>query len=229
MTNKKRKVIIDSESDSETKSNGSRELSDKSLSDKETKKKAKKKLLIKLSSDEEKVAKSSVKIEKKKHKKSKEKKSKREKEQRDQSGSDLSGEEYDQNHYSDDSDSDAEEKLSQDQCTEVFNLINKASPEDIQSIINISPKRLELLISLRPFRSFAHLEKVLEQKNLTNAFKSIKEIIYARSIVSTLLNKCVKLSQNMEKKVTSLIEFNDVNSSKNQLEIKFQPKLLNKS
>lgn len=227
MVSKKRKVVIDSENECETKSNDSRNSSDKSLSDKESKKKVKKKLLIKLSSDEDQVVKSSIKKEKKKSKsKSKSKRSDR---IRDQSGSDVSGEEYNKDNFSDDSDSDTEEKLSPEQCTEVFNLINNASPEDIQSIIQISAKRLELLISLRPFRSYAHLEKVLEEKNLTIAFKSIKQIIYARSIVSTLLDKCVKISQNMERKVTSITEFSDVNSSKNQLEIKFQPKLLNKS
>lgn len=192
-------------------------------------KKGRKKIVIKSSSDEEQeevVKETKLKSEKKSKKKKKSKKSKK---KRDESGSDVSEEEYDKDAYSDDSDSDSEEKLTDEQCQQVLNLMNNASAEDIQSIINISPKRLQLLISLRPFRSFNHLEKTLEEKNLGPVLKSIKEIIYARSIVTTLLDKCVQISKKMENKVTSLIEYSDVNSSKNQLEVKFQPKLLNKS
>ena len=232
---KRKKVIIASDSDEEiadSKSTSSKSSDKSSLNESEDEKpkKSKKKVIVKSSSDEESSKpKKSSKKEKKKSKKEKKKKSRRDSD----SNSDQSDNDYDKNDYSDDDsqDSDSEEKLTEEQMFDVLNLFNKASPEDIQSMINISPKRLELLISLRPFRNFGHLENKLGEKSLAPVLKSIKELIYARSIVSVLLDKCVKISEQMEKKVTSIIEVGDVSSSKNNalLEVKFQPKLLNKS
>lgn len=70
----------------------------------------------------------------------------------------------------------------------------------------------------------------LAQKSLVNVIDSAKDIIYARSIVSNLLSKCQKISEKMEKQVFELIETNDEGgmTSDSKLEIKSQPKILNK-
>jgi hypothetical protein len=68
---------------------------------------------------------------------------------------------------------------------------------------------------------------------------SAKDIIYARSIVNSLLEKCQLISRRMEQQVSSLVESaankgDDDNGntmsveSSDKLDIKAQPKLLNK-
>ncbi len=66
----------------------------------------------------------------------------------------------------------------------------------------------------------------LSQRHLLPVIDSAKDIIYARSIVGNLLEKCQKISQKMENLVTSLIESG--NGSKAALELKTQPNCLNK-
>ncbi len=66
----------------------------------------------------------------------------------------------------------------------------------------------------------------LSQKQLLPVIDSAKDIIYARSIVGNLLEKCQDISQKMENLVSSVIGAGT--GSKSTLELKSQPKCLNK-
>lgn len=65
---------------------------------------------------------------------------------------------------------------------------------------------------------------------MINLIDLMKEALDARDMVDTLFTKCEQISNKMQKKVQSLIE-SEVDGSKNKhdLEIKYQPKNLNKA
>ena len=103
-------------------------------------------------------------------------------------------------------------------------------------MLSLSTNRVRLVkavLEQRPFQDFIELQKKLAEKSLVPVIESVKDIIYARSIVTDLLAKCENISKRMEKQVASLIEYNDnpgsVDSTSSTLEIKRQPKNLNKA
>ncbi len=59
----------------------------------------------------------------------------------------------------DDSDDDGD-NISEDQQIAILSLFNDASLQDIQSMINISTKKLQTLLSLRPFTDFKDLVNI---------------------------------------------------------------------
>jgi SWI/SNF-related matrix-associated actin-dependent regulator of chromatin subfamily A containing DEAD/H box 1 len=106
------------------------------------------------------------------------------------------------------------------------------------SMINITKKKIETLLALRPFATFKDLQTKLTESKLSRVIDVAKDVIYARSIVNTLLTKCEQISKKMEDQVARLIsddsEELDAKGSgnkkqKHQLELKAQPANLNES
>lgn len=132
------------------------------------KKPAKKKTVLHSSSDEAttKRAHSSDDDDRKSSKKKKDKKKKKKKKRRavgsddDQGNYDDGGDDFNRNDNSDDSGDTSgsdEFNYSDFMKTAILNTLNKSTFDDIQSMINISAKKLEKLISLRPFKSFPQM------------------------------------------------------------------------
>lgn len=115
----------------------------------------------------------------------------------------------------------------------ILKMFNEASIEDIQSMININKPRVKSLIALRPYVDFIDLRTRLSQRSLINTIDSVKDIIVARNIVGSLLEKCLKISQKLENQVKALIESTTDSDSElktnNVLELKVQPACLNKN
>lgn len=213
--------------------------------------KTKKKAYVKFSSDEEQTGENSnssdkfksddsnsSKATKKKEKKEEKKDKKKKKKSRKDSESDGEGDDNEFNRSDADNDSDDSnvDELTDSEKAAILSLFNSASIEEIQSMLSLSANRVRLVKSVleqKPFQDFIELQKKLAEKSLVTVIESVKDIIYARSIVTDLLSKCETISQKMEKQVASLIEYNDnpsnVDSKSSTLEIKRQPKNLNKA
>jgi SWI/SNF-related matrix-associated actin-dependent regulator 1 of chromatin subfamily A len=126
--------------------------------------------------------------------------------------------------------------VSDGQKVAILSLFSEASVEEIMSMINITKKKIETLLALRPFATFKDLQTKLTESKLSRVIDVAKDVIYARSIVNTLLTKCEQISQKMENQVARLINSssNDDESGKkkqqhHQLELKAQPSNLNES
>lgn len=90
-------------------------------------------------------------------KESKKKEKKNKKNENYQQEDEDDGDYYDKSDDCDDSDAEEDKQirrrieLIED---DIFEFLNKETPEEITSMVNISAKRLEILLSLRPFKSF---------------------------------------------------------------------------
>lgn len=132
------------------------------------------------------------------------------------------------------SDSDLEgENYTDEEKEAILKMFNTASIEDIQSMINISKPRVKNIIALRPFESFQDLRSKLSSRHLINVIDSAKDIVVARNIVGTLMEKCMSITQKLEKQVANLIDSKADSESEMKsnslLELKVQPKVLNPS
>lgn len=117
------------------------------------------------------------------------------------------------------------EELDENDTNQVVNFLNNCSVDEFLSVASLNENRLKLLFSLRPFKDIDDLRTRLNEKLFTTTLESIEKTVYARKICTKLFDECLKISQNIEKKVSLLL--ND--DKKSQLEIKHQPKILNKS
>ena len=165
MKKKIRRVIVESDEGSGENNVEVADSTDEEVNDKSAKTKnlsGNKRVCIKSSDEEENES------HKKKHdknakskSKSKAKKEKKKKPMIDEDGEGASnddGEEYGNDDMNGDSDnSDTEEQLSDQQKVAILGLFNNASVEEIQSMMSISTKRLDTLLSLRPFENFNDL------------------------------------------------------------------------
>ncbi len=180
---KARRVVIESDGDGdepERATNREEDSTDteksETDSDKKSVSKSRKKVIIKSSGDED-DEETAAKTSSKKSKKKKEKKKKHDKKPKrvveEEAASGDEGEDFGEDDMSGDSDnSDTEEHLTDQQKEAVLALFNDASVEDIQSMMNIAKKRLEALVSLRPFENFndlvCALSFVLNSLNIIN-------------------------------------------------------------
>ena len=130
--------------------------------------------------------------------------------------------------------------MSDGQKAAILSLFSEASLEEIMSMINITKKKIQTLLELRPFATFKDLQTKLTESKLARVIDAAKDVIYARSIVNTLLAKCEQISSKMEEQVARLIASGDnepVNEKsshhhhhqKQILELKCQPSNLNPS
>ena len=64
---------------------------------------------------------------------------------------------------------------------------------------------------------------------MLNIITSAKEVLHAREIVNELMNKCEKISQNLQNDMKNLINKKEISIDlkSSALKIKTQPKLLN--
>jgi hypothetical protein len=64
---------------------------------------------------------------------------------------------------------------------------------------------------------------------MLNIITSAKEVLHAREIVNELMNKCEKISQNLQNDMKNLINKKEISIDlmSSVLKIKTQPKLLN--
>ena len=131
----------------------------------------------------------------------------------------------------------------------LLNLFNNYSSGEMQSMINVSDMKVEKIISNRPFadlndlvrfyRSFLIKNRIfsgnkslfsikhskLKQFGIATIIKSTEEILYARSLVNKLLEKCKILSKNIKDKVKCLTE--DKANAASSSEFIQQPEILN--
>ncbi|CAF1115663.1 unnamed protein product [Brachionus calyciflorus] len=121
-----------------------------------------------------------------------------------------------------------ESKLTEEQYLEILNLFNNGTMDEFLALSNTPQKRLEFLFTLRPFEDYKDLQTRLYEHQYKLFLQSIEGIVYARGIVSIIFQRCIKISEKMEQKVSSLINMNDETTSRNQMEIKYQPQSLNK-
>jgi SWI/SNF-related matrix-associated actin-dependent regulator of chromatin subfamily A containing DEAD/H box 1 len=129
----------------------------------------------------------------------------------------------------DGSDSDSDAEMPETHKNAILALFNKATVDEIQSMINISAKRLETVLALRPFIGFADLRARLAQKSLLSVIESAKDIIYARQVVNELLSKCERISQRLDQQVQALNKLNEQEGDElgDCLLLKRQPTCLN--
>jgi SWI/SNF-related matrix-associated actin-dependent regulator of chromatin subfamily A containing DEAD/H box 1 len=146
------------------------------------------------------------------------------------SGADDMDNEFYEGDGGDGSDSDSDAEMPETHKNAILALFNKATVDEIQSMINISAKRLETVLTLRPFAGFADLRARLAQKSLLSVIESAKDIIYARQVVTELLTKCEHISQCLDVQVQALNKLNEQEGddlSGAQVQLKRQPKCLN--
>ena len=168
---KARKLVILSDDDDEVESTSvkSKQSSASSLNSlassgaEKVSKKTAKKSILRSSSDqdeEEEVEERSSK-KSKKHKKEKKKHKKHKQSRRDdeEAASDQSDNEFAKRgaDYDTDDSADEEDKMTDEEKAAILSMLNDASSEDIQSMINISAKRVSTLMSLRPFKNYEDL------------------------------------------------------------------------
>ena len=88
-------------------------------------------------------------------------------------------------------------------------------------------RKIKLFLSLILF--FMQKKKNSSETALIKKINSIKEVMHAREIVNELMNKCEKISQNLQKDTKNLMDKKDISidMKTTALKIKVQPKLLN--
>lgn len=101
----------------------------------------------------------------------------------------------------------------------VFDFLQTATANELRLMSSCSQKKVDSLLSLRPFRDWIDLvEKIKDNKHLsTDLLNAAQQVLVTRSNVQQLMNKCTNLAQQMERAV------------KAGAGVKCQPKTLNAS
>ncbi|GFO08557.1 swi/snf-related matrix-associated actin-dependent regulator of chromatin subfamily a containing dead/h box 1-like [Plakobranchus ocellatus] len=137
--------------------------------------------------------------------------------------------EYDDFDGSDDSD-DSEDlsNRSKSDTDNFLQLFEEATKEELTAMPGCSKKKAELIISLRPFKTWENLVEVFtSQKQLsTSLISGCKEIMQVRNTIRRLMMRCESISQQMGLVVSRLTSGGK--GSGNDMQITKQPDLLNK-
>lgn len=120
--------------------------------------------------------------------------------------SDSDGEKPSENVFDSDEDSDIDVDMNlSKQRRSVFDFLNSASENELLSIKSCSLKKVECLLSSRPFRDWAHLVSTLQStKQLsTDILNNCQELLKRRENLSIIMRKCKKIVDRLEKTVSS--------------------------
>ncbi|XP_060069241.1 SWI/SNF-related matrix-associated actin-dependent regulator of chromatin subfamily A containing DEAD/H box 1B-like [Ylistrum balloti] len=104
-----------------------------------------------------------------------------------------------------------------------------ANQDELAGTPGCSKKKAEILLKERPFKSFEDLHnKCATVKGLTtDLIGGCREIIRVRDVIIRLMQKCEKISMEMERVVTYLTQQDSIDESDNRIHITKQPALLN--
>ncbi|KAK3583927.1 hypothetical protein CHS0354_033713 [Potamilus streckersoni] len=145
---------------------------------------------------------------------------------------DLSDE--DEEYGSGDEDYDSEDSLEecdgmQSERDVILSFFEESTQEELATMPGCSKKKAELIISLRPFKSWETLvNKFTTTKGLTyEVISGCRELIKIRVVVIRLMQKCEKISEQMEMQVAHLREKSSIDISDDD-QITRQPAILNK-
>ncbi|RUS74062.1 hypothetical protein EGW08_018169 [Elysia chlorotica] len=137
--------------------------------------------------------------------------------------------EYDDYDGSDDSD-DSEDlnNRTQSETDNFLHFFEEATIEELSAMPGCSKKKAELIMSLRPFKTWDNLiERFTAQKQLSTALISgCKEIMHVRNTIRRLMVRCESISQQMGKVVSRLTA--GERGGEGDLRIIKQPEVLNK-
>lgn len=98
-----------------------------------------------------------------------------------------------------DSDSEVSKQMSRDRKT-VFEYLNNSSVHELQSIKSCSLKKAQLLVDLRPFRSWEDLVSKMRQNKFLSSdlLNNCQELLARRKNLSLIMKKCTKLIDKLE-------------------------------
>ena len=91
-------------------------------------------------------------------------------------------------------------EFSKKQKDAILKFLNKATFDDMCAAKGISEKKAELLVGMRPFKSFYEIQtKASKMRNLgVTWFDGIDRLLLARDTLTNLLKKCAKLAHQIE-------------------------------
>lgn len=116
----------------------------------------------------------------------------------------------------------------------IQSFFDDATLEELMGIPGCSKKKAEIIISLRPFKTYDNLlEKLESTKALTSRLiGGGKEVIHMREVVIRLMKKCEKISKEMGDLASYLVnaaDFEEDGKSVPEMKITKQPPILNPS
>ncbi|XP_059154555.1 SWI/SNF-related matrix-associated actin-dependent regulator of chromatin subfamily A containing DEAD/H box 1A-like isoform X2 [Physella acuta] len=146
---------------------------------------------------------------------------------------DLSDEDDDYDEYDNSGDSDDSEDLDNKTKSETDNFLQffeEATVEELTAMPGCSKKKAEVIISLRPFKTWQKLlEAFNTEKSLsTSLISGCKEIMQVRNTIRRLMMRCESISQQMGQVVSKLTKHGGSYSEKDDKRITKQPDLLPK-
>ncbi|GFR63589.1 SWI/SNF-related matrix-associated actin-dependent regulator of chromatin subfamily A containing DEAD/H box 1-like [Elysia marginata] len=137
--------------------------------------------------------------------------------------------EYDDFDGSDDSDDSEDlDNRSQSETDNFLHFFEEATIEELTAMPGCSKKKAELIISLRPYKTWEHLiEAFTSQKQLsTSLISGCKEIMQVRNTIRRLMMRCENISQQMGLVVSRLTAGD--RGGDGDMRITKQPEVLNK-
>lgn len=143
---------------------------------------------------------------------------------------DDEGEDYDS-----DAGADSEDSIDEEDTGEraiILSFFEDSTLEELSCMPGVSKKKAELIMALKPFMSWNNLvEKFTTAKGLSSdVVHSCHEIIRVRNVVIKLMEKCERISKEMENVVSYLTNKGDmVDDDGDDIQIKKQPGNLNPS
>ena len=143
---------------------------------------------------------------------------------------DDEGEDYDSDEGADSEDSMDEEDTGKRAI--ILSFFEDSTLEELSCMPGVSKKKAELIMALKPFASWNNLvEKFTTAKGLSyDVIHSSHEIIRVRNVVIKLMEKCERISKEMENVVSYLTSKGDmVDDDDDEIHIKKQPGNLNPS
>merc|ERR1712113_496534 len=94
-------------------------------------------------------------------------------------------------------------KRSKDVELKIFKFLNSATAAELQTVKGLSEKKTELIIAMRPYKSFAQMRGAVSQIKKIGNFENIAddtdELLKGRELVKTLLKRCEKMSNTLKK------------------------------
>ncbi|XP_069124027.1 SWI/SNF-related matrix-associated actin-dependent regulator of chromatin subfamily A containing DEAD/H box 1 homolog [Argopecten irradians] len=111
----------------------------------------------------------------------------------------------------------------------ILEFFQDATLDELAGTPGVSKRKAEIIINERPFKSYEDLHvKFGRVKGLSqDLIGGCREIIKVRNVIIRLMQKCEKLSAEMERVVTYLTQQDSIDESDNRIRIRKQPALLN--
>lgn len=107
--------------------------------------------------------------------------------------------------FDSDDDSDAESSFTMTKDRKkVLEFLNTATSAELMAVKNLSAKKIEILLPLRPFTDWVNLiQKIESSKTLsTDLLNSCQEFLHQRNNMDRIMKKCQKLVQQLERVVS---------------------------